>query len=115
MIESIPWEKVGAFFTAASIAVGGAYAAWLKHRKNVAETRAVVAEDSARSAVADAQKTVYETLVNRVAMLETDVTKLRDDLQAERKLSRSLQVHVMRLEDMMRKAGMEPPPFTGVG
>lgn len=115
MIESIPWDKVGGAIIGASTIIGGIYAAIMRHRKNVAETRATVAEDTARTAVADAQRTVYDTLVGRVSMLEEDLRKMRDELQAERRLSRALQLHVMRLEDMMRKAGMEPPAFPGVG
>lgn len=114
MIENLPWEKIGTAVIGAGTVIGGFYAAWLKHRKNLAETRAVVAEDAARSAVADAQKTVYDTLVGRVGMLEDDLRKMREELQGERRLSRALQLHVMRLEDMMRKSGMEPPPFPGV-
>lgn len=97
---------------------GGAYAWWLKQQKNAAEVKADVAGSNADRAVADAQQTVYKLLTDRLTKLEAEVSDQRKELNAcrveldaERRHSRALEIHVRKLEAMMRSAGITPPPF----
>ena len=69
------------------------------------------AADAVDIAVADAESTLYNRLRERLDALEGDVTKLRGELDTERKHGRKLERHIWRLEGLMRKAGVEPPPF----
>lgn len=91
---------------------GGAYAWYLKHKKNVAETRAEVAESDAGRIVADAQSTVYKLLTERLNTLENDYKQLREELKLERQHGRRLELHIWRLEGVMRDAGITPPLFS---
>jgi uncharacterized protein HemX len=97
---------------------GGGWAWWLKQQKNVAVTRADVAENNAATSVADAEQAVYNLLVKRLDALETESMaqrqELRDqrgELDAERRHSRALELHMRKLEAMLIAAGLTPPPF----
>lgn len=108
---TMDWTAVGTALGAVGMVAGGVYAWFLKAQKDRANTRAEVAEaDSARS-VADAQQSVYKLLNERLTTLETEVRGLRSELDTERKHSRRLELHIWRLEGLMRKAGIEPPTF----
>lgn len=90
---------------------GGAWAWWLKHQRETALTRADVAESNADRTVADAQQTVYKLLSDRLTTLEAEVRSQRTELDRERAHNRLLTLHIWKLEGLMRKAGLEPPPF----
>lgn len=105
------WESVGAGLTAVFALATGAWAWILKNKKAGAETRAAVAESNAERAVADSQATIYKLLNERLTTLEKEVRAQRAELDAERRHSRKLQLHVYRLEGLMRRAGIEPPPL----
>lgn len=98
----------GVFATLGAIATG-AWAWWLKNQKNVAHTGAEVAVADASRAVADAQHTLYKTLNERVNALEVELREVRAELSIERKHSRALEIHIYRLENLMRQKGIEPP------
>lgn len=98
----------GVFATLGAIATG-AWAWWLKNQKNVAHTRAEVAESDRDKALADSEHTLYKLLNQRVESLEVEIRELRAELSIERKHSRSLEVHIYRLENLMRQKGIEPP------
>ena len=108
---AIDWTVVGSGLAAIGTLAGGIWAWWLKNQRAQANTRAEVAEAGAERAVADAQQTVYKLLSDRLTALEGEVRTLRDELSAERKHSRRLELHIWRLEGLMRKAGIEPPAF----
>lgn len=88
-----------------------AWAWWERTRKNHAETKADVAQSDAERAVADSQTTVYKLLTDRLAMVEKDVTVLRTELAAERAHSRKLEMHIWRLENLMRASNLTVPEF----
>lgn len=83
----------------------GQYAV-LKHKK-----KAQVAEYSAEQSTFEAESRLYKHLKERIEELEKSTVQLRRDLDAERNRGRNLEIHIWKLENMMRKAGLEPPPF----
>lgn len=111
MPATIDWSVVGGTIAAVGTVAGGAWAWWQRHQKTQAQTRADIAESGAERAVADAQQTVYKLLNERLTTLESEVRGLRDELSVERKHSRRLEIHIWRLEGLMRKSGIEPPAF----
>lgn len=102
---------IGGVLAAIGALATGAWAWWLKNRKDTAVTKADVARAEAAQEVADAQQTIYKLLNERLNTLETEVRGLRDELATERRHSRRLEAHIWRLENLMRKAGIEPPAF----
>lgn len=108
---SIDWTAVGTAIAGVGAIGSAVYAGWLKVQKNRANTRADVAEADSSRTVADAQQTVYRLLNERLTTLENEVRGLRNELDTERKHSRRLELHIWRLEGLMRKAGIEPPAF----
>lgn len=96
----------------------GAYAWWLKHQKASADTRADVAESDTVRMVADAERAVYKLLEQRLGVLEGEVGTLRKELAAERNHSHALErkcnrmeLHLWRMANLLRQAGIEPPVF----
>lgn len=100
---------VGAALSTLILGAGGAWAWFLKQKKAAAETNTDVAHADAERAVADAQHTLYKLLNQRVESLEVEIRELRAELSIERKHSRALEVHIYRLENLMRQQGIEPP------
>lgn len=107
----IDWTAIGGSLAAIGAVATGIWAWWVKRGEAAAKARASVAESNAEATVADAQATVYRLLSDRLATLETEVRELRAELSSERQHSRKLEVHIFRLETLMRTAGMEPPTF----
>lgn len=104
----IDWSLVWGVVGPAIVGLG----TWLKARKpSQARVDAAVAAAKADVAVSDAESTLYNRLRERLDALETDVTRLRSELDTERKHGRKLERHIWRLEGLMRKANIEPPPF----
>jgi uncharacterized protein HemX len=108
---TIDWQALGGYAAAAGALATGAWAWWLKQQKARAETRADVAEADAARTVADAQQTIYKTLTERLTTLEAEMRAVRAELDSERQHNRRLTLHIWKLEGLMRKAGIEPPPF----
>lgn len=107
------WNVIGGVLAAVGAIATGAWGWWLKNRKDTAATQAHVANARAAEEVADAQQTIYRLLNERLNTLEVEVRGLRDELATERRHSRKLEVHIWRLEGLMRGAGLEPPVFDG--
>lgn len=107
------WDQVGGWLAAAGALATGAWAWWLKNQRDRARTSADVAGADADRKVADAEGTIYKLLAERLKTVEGDVRTLREELAAERLHSRKLELHIWRLENLMRKAGIEPPAFDG--
>lgn len=107
------WNVIGGVLAAVGAIATGAWGWWLKNRKDTAATQAHVANARASEEVADAQQTIYRLLNERLNTLEVEVRGLRDELATERRHSRKLEVHIWRLEGLMRGAGLEPPVFDG--
>lgn len=79
---------------------------WLRSRVDAANTNAAVA-------AADGERTVYKMMEDRLSTLEKEMQGVRQELSEERQRSRKLELHIFRLESLMRKAGIDPPVFEG--
>lgn len=95
------------------MAAASAWAVYERWNKSKAANAASVADSNAEKAVADAQTTVYGLLTKRLEVLESEVNTLRQELSVERQHSRKLELHIWKLESLMRKANLEPPVFEG--
>ena len=89
--------------------IWGVWERWQRSKIQKAGTDANVA-------VNIAQEQMFTLMTARLTALETDYSKLREELAEERKHSRQLdirvqhyQIHVMKLEAQMRASGLEPP------
>lgn len=102
------WSAIG---TGIAMAVTGITTWFVQRKSNGAKQAASVAASGSDKAIADAESILYNRLRERLDSLEKDVTNLRSQLDVERKHSRSLEIHVWRLENIMRKANLEPPVF----
>lgn len=107
-VLSVDWEKViqGAF---TGIAMFGTWA--FARRKNNAETTSDIAAANASTSASEAASTLYDRLREEIDALRNDVNRLRSDLDIERRHSRRLELHVWKLERIMRAGGLEPPEF----
>jgi hypothetical protein len=112
---AIDWNALGTAIGAASVMIGGAYTWWLNTKKKEATTRADVAEANSDRVKADAEGAVYTLLTDRLKRLENEITAMRAELVSERQHIRRLTMHIWTLEGLMRKAGLEPPPFIDAG
>lgn len=93
------------------MACTGAWAVWERWGKTRAANAASVAESHAAATVADSQSVVYSLLTKRLETLEAEIGAVRQELALERKHSRDRDLHIYKLEGLMRKAGLEPPVF----
>lgn len=100
-------EAVG-WIGMAATAVWAAYERWTKIK---AASAADVAQNNANATVADSQSVVYSLLTKRLEALESEIKSVRDELALERKHSRDRDLHIWKLEDLMRKANLEVPVF----
>lgn len=105
----IDWTAVGSSLAGLAIGAAGTIAWWQSRAARAARVDAEVAESGKVRSIADAEHTLYKLLAERLASVEAEVQSLRGDLSVERKHSRQLEVHIYRLENVMRKAGLEPP------
>lgn len=108
---SVDWTAIGTAFATLGLIASGFWAAWQRRAKVQAETRASVADHDRDAAVADAQGAVYKMLLERVQTLENEVRAMRLENASERAHNRKLVLHIWKLEGLMRKAGIDPPPF----
>lgn len=109
----INWEQIGGWIAGLGFAATTAWGLVQKFKKDKATTRADIADANADRSVADSQTTVYNMLTSRLETLETEVRGLRAELSVERVHSRKLELHIWKLENLMRAQGMEPPAFVG--
>lgn len=93
------------------VGVGTWFAA--RRKSNAAES-AEIARHGVVETGATAESAVYKLLLDRVTQCEQDIRQARDELDIERKLRRSLENHIGRLEHMMRSAGLNPPALAHV-
>jgi hypothetical protein len=110
-MSGIDLGQVGAWLGSAGLIASGVWTWWVTKGQTAAKARATIAEASAESAVADAQSTVYNMLTERVVTLENDMRIVRQELAEERQHSRRLVLHIWKLEQLMRAAGLEVPAF----
>jgi uncharacterized protein HemX len=91
------------------VAAGGTVAWWENRKAKAAKMEAEVARSGAERTVADSEHTLYKLLVERLNRLEASLAKVEQDLDAERRRGRELETHIYHLENLMRRAGMDPP------
>lgn len=100
---------LGASLVSLAIGTGGGIAWWQQRAARAAKADAEAAKSGADRAVADAEHTLYKLLAERQTQLEQEVREMRQELATERQHSRQLEVHIFRLENLMRQAGLDPP------
>jgi uncharacterized protein HemX len=108
---AVDLSVLGGGLAAAATLATGAWAWWQKNQRAQAQTKAEVAMADAGRAIADANGEVYKLVTERLRAVEADIERLRDELAHERRRSRAMELHIIRLENLMRRAGIEPPAF----
>lgn len=104
-------EVIAGWMASAGAIAGGIWMWVLKQRKNVAETRAEVAEAGAATARAEASDSVFTLVTNRLTAMEKELIELRADLVEKNRRMHAMELHIVDLEHALRKAGIEPPPI----
>ena len=115
-IGTNPWVLGGTIAGGLTVAITTAYGFVMGHGKRRAESRAEVAEHAAAGSASEAATTMYTAITDRLQALERTVDKQDLQLEEARKLARAsdlrnqqLTMHVMRLESLMREAGLTVP------
>ena len=106
--EPSHWQTIGAAIGIALSAIAGFFSG--RHRRPAAEA-AEVASFTADAVKSRAESELYQQLIDRMETLEVAHRKLEHELDAERRLRRSLEDHVGLLERLMRAADLNPPVF----
>lgn len=107
----LDWDAIGKVIGGLVVVGTGAWGVWLNAKKNRAESRADQAESDRDRSVADSQNVLYTQLTNRLETLENEVRSVRNELATERAHSRRLELHIWKLENVMRAANLEIPVF----
>lgn len=107
----ISLDQVGGWIVAGGGLIAAVWGGIQRYKTGKANTRADVAEANASRDVADAQSTVYTTLTSRLESLENEIKGIRAELSVERQHSRKLELHIFKLENLMRQANLTPPVF----
>jgi hypothetical protein len=104
--------NVGKIGGAIGAVVAGVGAGWLYFKRLVGQGKIATAE----KALAVSQETLYSQLTQRLNSLEEDYKSIREELRVERDNSRKLamqnqrlELHIIKLEALMRNAGIEVP------
>lgn len=105
------WNQVGVALGTLTTVALGAWAAIERYQKVRANTRADIAESHSDRTIAEANTTVYAMLTQRLTTLESEISTLRQEHAAERVRGRKLEIHIWKLENLMRQKGLEPPVF----
>jgi uncharacterized protein HemX len=102
-------SAAGAGLVSLIVGIGAGIAWWERRAARRAKAEAEASQANASRSVADAEHTLYKLLAERQSQLEAEVKTMRQELATERQHSRELEDHIFRLENLMRKAGIEPP------
>ena len=105
----IDWTALGSSLVALVVGAGAAIAWWQSRAAKAARLEAEVAASGKDRTIADAEHTLFKLLADRLATVEADLKAVRAEQAVERSHARQLEVHIYRLENLMRKAGLEPP------
>lgn len=111
MSAGIDWKETGTLLAGIGAAITTAWAWFERRAKTKAAIRADVAESNTETLVLDSQGQVYKMLSERLTTLESEVRSVREELNTERQHSRKLELHIWKLENLMRTSGLEPPAF----
>lgn len=93
---------IGAAAGVVTTLLGAIWVGIQKVKRDKAETRAAVAEDTRDRSVADSQKVVYDMLSARLSAVELELRDMK-------LYTRKLELHISRLEKTMREKGLEVP------
>ena len=111
-----PWAIAGGVVGGLTVAITTAYGFVMSHAKRRAESRAETAEHAAAESASGAATTMYTAITDRLQALERTVDKQETQLEEARRIARAsdlrnqqLTMHVMRLESLMRAAGLSVP------
>jgi hypothetical protein len=107
---SFDWAKIG---LGISGILGGIGAYFAGRKKRTAMDGADIAQANASASISDAEGTLYHRLREEIDALRNDVSRLRSDLDTERRHSRQLELYVWQLQRLMAEKGIEVPPFLG--
>lgn len=114
-------NALGGFIAAVLVGVPAVWATVQKMRRQIAESKADVAEAAAARGAADADNKVYtriqselDRLYDRVKTLDHELSQVRLELDAERKRSYQLEFRLAQLDGFIRSKGFEPPSVTWV-
>lgn len=105
----VTWTAVGQALVSLIVGAGLMAGWWSRRATRDARSQAEAAQSGAARVVADAESAVYRLLVERMQALEDKVKTLSSELDASRERERSLEQHIFRLENLMRRAGMDVP------
>jgi uncharacterized membrane protein YqiK len=109
LMPPVDFNALGSAIAALLIGAGIVITWWLNREAKNAKTTAEVAQSGAQRTVADAEHTLYKLLAERLATVEADLKAVRAEQAVERRHSRELEIHIHRLENLMRQAGLDPP------
>lgn len=110
VFATFDWSKIG---LALSGLAGGVGAYFVGRKKRTALDGAEIAQANASTSASDAESTLYHRLREEIDALRNDVSRLRSDLDTERRHSRQLELYVWQLQRLMAEKGIEVPPFLG--
>lgn len=105
----IDWTALGAALVSVLVGAGMGIAWWQGRALKAAKVDAEVAASGANRSIADAEHTLYRLLADRLTSVEADLKTVRAEQAVERTNARQLEIHIYRLENLMRSAGIEPP------
>lgn len=92
---------------ASAAGIAGIIWGWVQKQRTVlSETKTKVAEDDRDRELATSAQTLYSMLNDRLKTVEQEQKDLR-------MYTRKLELHVLKLEKLMRDNNIEPPLFTG--
>lgn len=94
--------QIGVVIVAAGSLATGIFAGIMKMKRDKADMRAAVAEDTRDRSIADSQKIVYDMLNERLKTVE-------EELRAMKLYTRKLEVHISKLERIMRASNLDVP------
>lgn len=100
----VNWQDVGMVLTSLAAGAGVVWGWILKQRAVLSETRARVAEDERDREMANSAAVLYSQLSERLKTVEVELREMK-------LYSRKLEVHILKLESLMRSHGITPPPF----
>lgn len=104
----IDFSEIGTYIGAIALGLGTFYG---QHALNKAKAKAEEASYGTDRTISDTESTLYVHLRDRLTALEADTLALRGELDKERRHSRYMELHIWKLEKIMRNANLEPPTF----
>lgn len=105
-MSGVDWQATGGLVAMLTAFGTGAWAFWERAQKNRASTNAEVSQSNAEEAL-------YRMLNDRMNQMQQEIKELRTEVGEYRQRNNRLEIHIFKLERLMRGAGLEPPVFEG--